>query len=272
MTADQIGLQSVLGRVKHRRFWFTDPTRKSLFRNNILSHGTTRTENSQFSRPWLQFQTHQRMRIDCNTEIVTSGWCPWIKNVSAWILRLWIQSRKRHAAEFALTSRDPHSSQRVGVDLVFLYQPQTTLVLRGKCKCSQKNKTLIRARIDCATRSLLVLKIKHEVLIGGWLIFYWLIDYLDWLINWLFFDWLIDWLIDWCCTFSETSTYDVESTVETAVDFVAADDWIALRPDLYPCQGIVWTGKRNAADSGTKHVKRKPASFPGSFMSRPRAR
>ena len=28
-------------------------------------------------------QTRQRMRIDCNAEIVTSGWCSWVKNVRA---------------------------------------------------------------------------------------------------------------------------------------------------------------------------------------------
>ena len=37
----------------HRRFWFTDANRKSLFRNYILSRATTRTENSLFSRPCL---------------------------------------------------------------------------------------------------------------------------------------------------------------------------------------------------------------------------
>ena len=54
--------------LEHRRFWFTDANRKSLFRNNSL-----------LSRAWLQ--TRQRMRIDYDAEIVTSGWIPWTKNV-----------------------------------------------------------------------------------------------------------------------------------------------------------------------------------------------
>ena len=40
-------------RLKHRRFWLTDTNRKSLFRKCILSQGTTRTENSLFSRSGL---------------------------------------------------------------------------------------------------------------------------------------------------------------------------------------------------------------------------
>ena len=62
-------------------FWFTDANRKSLCRYHISSHGTTRTENILFSRPWLQCQTRQRMTTDCNAEIVPSGWRPWIKHV-----------------------------------------------------------------------------------------------------------------------------------------------------------------------------------------------
>ena len=38
---------------KHGPSWGTGANQKSLFRNYILSQGTTRTENSLFSRPWL---------------------------------------------------------------------------------------------------------------------------------------------------------------------------------------------------------------------------
>ena len=68
---------------KHRRFWFTEVNRKSLFRRCNQCACVDGREKRLFS-------VRVGPPIIYNSEIVTSGWLPWIKNVCA--LTSWTSS------------------------------------------------------------------------------------------------------------------------------------------------------------------------------------
>ena len=85
MNDDKVGRCSLLPSIrelKHRRFWFTDVNRKSVFRHCSQCAGVDvfDTEVMDVKRGCLPFVLCLET-ID-NSEIVTSGWRPWIKKVS----------------------------------------------------------------------------------------------------------------------------------------------------------------------------------------------
>ena len=65
-----------------RRFWFTDANRRLVPISELYIVSRKNTNGKQhIPSSVTSCQTRQRMRIDCDGEIVTCGWRPWIKNV-----------------------------------------------------------------------------------------------------------------------------------------------------------------------------------------------